>query len=1043
MTKMRWATAGLALALAVGSVTPWFGRTAAAAGAVVSPVPCVSAGVGGINGITATSTEIVAEGWTRTSAVQNLQLFALEPYEDPSAPVLGSKSPLVSQAVGSGTAEACYAFTIRADRFDPAGKDLIYDRFAVALRSGSGTLTPVDAKYVTTFSGVAASNEAFPVSATKKGLQVQLIDDAQELGIGHAALNFDYGNILRPAASSGTITYAMDGENFYIDKDTIEAFDRDVKSLSDNGIVVSLILLIYPNGITAPSNLMLHPDNNGGTVGAFNTKDANSKYFKAVTEFIVKRYTRTDRQYGRAVNFIVGNEVNTHTGWYNMGAKTLQEFVKDYVRTLRIVHTAAQKAYSNARVYVSLDHLWTVADSAGNFQGKQLLDELNAQAAAAGNFPWNVAYHPYPENIFVPSTWNDTTATDSFNTQKITFKNIQVLTQYLNQPQYQYNNAQRHLILSEQGFHSADANDPGDQRVQAAAYAYAYYKALFNDGIDSFILHRHVDNKFESGLNLGIWTGNAASAIANEPAAKKKIWNVMKWIDTSESANVSDFAKLVIGVSDWSEIIPGFDATRLNVRTPETTTKLAPITATSGSNLSIANFNTDQEGWQPADYTNQAARATVSANAPGTPYAGSGMLQASFDTSLAAHGAAGWKGLVKTFGTPLDLSSTPYFYLAVNAFGGATGATKYEVKVRLYSGDRIVEGLSAITPDSWNRLGLDVSRWPGRQSVDKIKVWFRANSGAVWNAGFQIDELGAAAAVSYRRVGEEFNTDGNSEGWVAENHITGLAVSGGYLQGTLGGTDPFVTRYGIAENAAVNQRFVIRMKNATTATKGKLYWTTQSDGTRSESKSRTFDIVPNDNQYREYAIDLSGTSTWANTITQLRVDPSDNGSGTGSFSIDYIRLGSAADLHWDFQTNGDLTGWNTANDMTVAVSGGVMQQTITGTDPFIYTPDNLGLAADAHRVILVRMQNGTSATQAKIYWTRTTDTGASELRQKTFTVVPFDAAARVYAIRMDDEPLWNGTVRQLRFDLSNNGAGTGTIAVDYVSLPSVYEPASQ
>lgn len=1040
MTKMRLGIYSLIFALVVVSVTPFYGKSAASTGVVVTNIPCSSPGTGGITSVTATGTEIIVAGWIRTSQAQSLELFAIEPYEESSTSVLAAKSPLANEFVDPGGTESCYQFTTTVDRFDAAAKDRIYANFVVALRSGTGTLTVVGTQYVTAFSGVASNNYAFPTSTTKKGLQVQLIDDAQELGIGHAALNFDYGTVLHASGGSNTITYTMDGENYYLDKATIEAFDRDVKSLSDNGIIVSLILLIYPSGITSPSSLMLHPDNDGGIVGAFNTKNANTKYFQAVTEFLVERYTRSDQLYGRAVNYIVGNEVNTNTGWYNMGIKSLQEFVKDYARTVRIVNTAAQKKYSNARVYISLDHLWTVADSTGNFKGKQLLDELNAQVTAAGNFPWHVAYHPYPENIFVPSTWNDTTATDSFNTQKITFKNIHILTQYLNQAAYKFNNAQRHVILSEQGFHSPNANDPNDQRIQAAAYAYAYYKTLFNDGIDSFILHRHVDNKFESGLNLGIWTGNTSSAIANEPQAKKKIWQVMKLIDTSESANVSDFAKLVIGIDDWAEIIPGYNPALLNVRTPETVTKLAAITGVGGSTVSLANFNVDQEGWLPADYTDQAARVTASANSPGTPYEGSGMLQAAFTAPLYAHGAAGWKGLTKTFSTPLNLSSTPYFHFAVNSFGGAAGASKYEVKVRLYSGSQIVEGLSEISPDSWNRLGMDISQWPGRHAIDKVKVWFRANSGAAWDGAFQIDQVGAAQSVSYKQVSDEFDTNGNTEGWVAENNITGLSAVGGYLQGTLSGADPFITKYSIAEHAATKNKVIIRMKNATNATKGKLYWTTNVQGTRSESKSLAFNVVPNDTQYREYVVDLSGTSTWSDTITQLRLDPSDNSSGTGSFSIDYIRLASAAYPHWDFQTDNDLQGWNTINGMTVAVTGGVMQQTITGTDPFIYTPNNLGLAASDHQVIRIKMRNNTSATKAKIYWTRTGDAGANELRHKQFTVVPNDTEERVYTIRFDEEPLWSGTIHNIRFDLADNGPGSGTITVDYVSLPSRYDP---
>ncbi len=42
----------------------------------------------------------------------------------------------------------------------------------------------------------------------------------------------------------------------------------------------------------------------------------------------------------------------------------------------------------------------------------------------------------------------------------------------------------RRIILSEQGFHSLD-NSLESQKIQAAAYALAYYKSKFLDGIDS------------------------------------------------------------------------------------------------------------------------------------------------------------------------------------------------------------------------------------------------------------------------------------------------------------------------------------------------------------------------------------------------------------------------------------------------------------------------------------------------------------------------------------------------------------------------------
>src|SRR5690606_11741379 len=123
---------------------------------------------------------------------------------------------------------------------------------------------------------------------------------------------------------------------------------------------------------------------------------------------------------------------------------------------------------------------------------------------SAGDLPWNIAFHPYPENLFDAAFWKDESPTFDFETDRITFKNLEVLVAYMQQEPYLFNGEMRRIILSEQGFHSP--NTPEGQLVQAAAYAYAYYKIKFLDGIDSCILHRHVDHAQEGGLNLGLWT---------------------------------------------------------------------------------------------------------------------------------------------------------------------------------------------------------------------------------------------------------------------------------------------------------------------------------------------------------------------------------------------------------------------------------------------------------------------------------------------------------------------------------------------------------
>ena len=77
-----------------------------------------------------------------------------------------------------------------------------------------------------------------------------------------------------------------------------------------------------------------------------------------------------------------------------------------------------------------------------------------------------------------------------------------MLPAFLRQERFLHNSKARRVILSEQGFHSADGKN--GERDQAAAYAYSYYRVQQTEGIDAFILHRHVDHPGEGGLRLGL-----------------------------------------------------------------------------------------------------------------------------------------------------------------------------------------------------------------------------------------------------------------------------------------------------------------------------------------------------------------------------------------------------------------------------------------------------------------------------------------------------------------------------------------------------------
>jgi hypothetical protein len=417
--------------------------------------------------------------------------------------------------------------------------------------------------FLTNLAGSGADNiqsrytEPYPIASSKKGLQVEMTEDALALGIKHAALNFNLTPLIDPAGDTNNPSWEFEGRLFRFRRSQLEAMDKRIQQLSEAGVIVNLILLSYRSGEPARDRLMIHPGcvtNAPNRLGNFNTvTEEGRRWFVATMEFCAERWSRPDRKFGRVCGYILGNEVNSHWWWANMGRVTMQEFAEDYLRTMRLAHDAVRRQSSWGRVYMSLEHHWGIRYPAGDeqqsFPGKTFLDYFAQHARAEGDFDWNVAFHPYPENLFEPRFWRDKSASNSFDTPRITFKNLSILPAYLKQPSMLFNGAPRRIILSEQGFHTPKGTN--GEIYQAAAYCYAYKKVETLAGIDAFILHRHVDNAHEGGLLLGL-RGLTPNDVEKRP--KKKIYECFRLADTPEWRGAFEFALPVIGLKDWEGV---------------------------------------------------------------------------------------------------------------------------------------------------------------------------------------------------------------------------------------------------------------------------------------------------------------------------------------------------------------------------------------------------------------------------------------------------------------------------------------------------------
>jgi hypothetical protein len=404
----------------------------------------------------------------------------------------------------------------------------------------------------------ARDTTAFPSPPDKKGLQVQMVQDAVSLGIHHAALNVSFGALTSSEGSPGAVKFVHDRRDFWINGNYARSLDAQIKPLSDAGIVVYLILLAYPTRDAAVDRLLLHPKAKADgkyNIAAFNTATEDGlRLYRMLVSFLAGRHSGAHPEFGRVWGYIIGNEVNSQWLWYNLSATPIAGACSEYEKAVRAAHEQIAKHSAHARVYLSLDHHWnTPMPGIGEldaYKGRDFLDTFARIARDRGDFEWHVAHHPYADDLGNPRTWLDRDAWPADDSPHITFKNLQVACAHMRKPELLWQGEPRRIILSEQGIHCLKT--PDGETLQAAGFAYAWEKVIRQDGIDAMIWHRHVDHAHEGGLRVGLWENKPGTI--SEPGRRRMIYDLFKKAGTAEWNDAARFALPVTGLKSWNEL---------------------------------------------------------------------------------------------------------------------------------------------------------------------------------------------------------------------------------------------------------------------------------------------------------------------------------------------------------------------------------------------------------------------------------------------------------------------------------------------------------
>ncbi|MCW1914011.1 DUF5722 domain-containing protein [Luteolibacter sp. GHJ8] len=456
------------------------------------------------------------------------------------------------------TANAAGEFSAEMPRLRPRGSnqhDRLLSRWQLVRKEGDRITALSHARYADQIA--CRSPQLKPAEPrSKKGLggwhRGLLPDELKDLGISAVTVNVMIHSLVALEPGPDTTPFQWQGRTYHAREKALEDFDQTFLEAQKHGVMVSAILLVAnPAKDGSPVVKKLgHPD--AVAEGIFAMPDVTSgeglALYGAILNLMAERWSRPDGKHGRVHHWIMHNEVDAGWVWTNAGEKTDIVFMDLYQRSMRLMDLIARQYDPNSRTFISLTHHWANRGEARWYGSRRLLELLRDFCAAEGDFPWALAYHPYPQNLFNPRAWEDGQATFSFDSEKITPKNLEVLDAYMKQPAFRYQGKLRPVHLSENGFNSKDYSEK-ELADQAAGMALAWKKMAALSSIESWQYHNWIDNRHEGGLKIGL---RKFPDDETEPLGKKPIWHLYQALGTRDEDKLAKPYLEVIGLKDWS-----------------------------------------------------------------------------------------------------------------------------------------------------------------------------------------------------------------------------------------------------------------------------------------------------------------------------------------------------------------------------------------------------------------------------------------------------------------------------------------------------------
>lgn len=421
-------------------------------------------------------------------------------------------------------------------------------KFAIGIKKSKSAYSVISPKsYVSNPEKLSTNTAAYFVPGTKKGIQATDINELTDTKSKTVFFNLYISDLMRK--DSGVETYKYNGKTYHFNG--LYGYVYLVQQCNAKGIQVTAQISIDRNASTQSFITENSPYAETAYYG-WNTDNSTTRQtMEAMFAYLGEKFGKNNCYIS---NWILGNEVNSASGYYYVGNVSFSKFISMYSEAFRCLYNAVKSSRGSSKVFICLDNCWNQKNAFTIcYSARSTLESFAAKISdMQKDVNWNLAYHAYNQPLSDSQFWSGANASmftsDANTTTFITMRNIQTLTDYVKN---RFGSNTR-IILSEQGFSSTY----GGQANQAAAIALAYYKAACNPMIDAFIIRSYKDEAHEvaQGLAMGLKDANGK---------KKTAYNVFKNMDSSNSLKYTEKV-LKSQVGNWKSLVPGYSTGKIS-----------------------------------------------------------------------------------------------------------------------------------------------------------------------------------------------------------------------------------------------------------------------------------------------------------------------------------------------------------------------------------------------------------------------------------------------------------------------------------------------